>query len=211
MQVYICDVQAQEEGHTYGKWLHLPLSSDELIREKNSILSVGEYLNDSKSHQKIAVSDIDGFPFEYYEEISLETLNYTARKLSTLSSEKITAIKLILQNNIVDNIEAALQLQSNMICTSEDNMENVAKSHIKQSYDLKSMMGKMSKYFDYKALAHDLENGGDYYRDTQGLIWRYNSENYMLFLGIKAFKSSSIIFINGGLILILGYLLASGK
>ncbi len=211
MQVYISDIQAQEEGHDYGKWLPLPLSSDELLKEKNSILAVGEYLNDSKNHQKIAITDIDGFPFEYYEGISLETLNHTAHKLSKLSAENITAIKLILQNNIVDNIEAALQLQSNMICTAENNMENVAKNHIKQSYNLKSMMGRMSKYFDYKALAHDLENGGEYHRDTQGIIWRYNSENYMLFLGIKAFKSSSIMFINGGLILILGYLLVSGK
>jgi antirestriction protein len=211
MQVYISDIQAEEEGHSYGKWLPLPLSSDELMREKNSLLAVGEYLNSSKNHQKIAVADIEGFPFEYYEGISLETLNHTAHKLSKLSTENITAIRLILQNNIVDNIEAALQLQNNMICTAENDMENVAKNHIKQSYNLKSMMGKMSKYFDYKALAHDLENGGEYYRDTQGIIWRYNSENYMLFLGLKAFKSSSIMFINGGLILILGYLLASGK
>jgi len=211
MQVYISDIQAQEEGRDYGKWLQLPLSSDELLKEKNSILAVGEYLNNSKNHQKIAITDIDGFPFEYYDGISLETLNDTARKLSKLTIENITAIKLILQNSIVDNIEAALELQSNMICTTENDMENVAKNHIKQGYDLKSMMGKMSKYFDYKALAQDLENGGEYYRDTQGVIWRYNSENYMLFLGLKAFKSSSIMFINGGLIFILGYLLVSGK
>ena len=60
-----------------------------------------------------------------------------------------------------------------MICTGEDNMEDIAYSYIEESEALQGMAESLQGYFDYEALGRDMEIEGSYFRDDENILWEF--------------------------------------
>ena len=104
---------------------------------------------------------------------SLTKLNEIAHKMDSLEMQERTAVKLMLENYIVNSIDEAIKNIDNMICIGEDNMENVAYSYLEESGALQGMAKSLQGYFDYEALGRDMEINSSYYEDEEGTLWNF--------------------------------------
>jgi len=114
-------------------------------------------------HEEYFISDFecDYLKIDKYDD--LEALNETAHKMENLEMQEKTAVKLMLENYIVNSIDEAIENLDNMICTGESKME--------ESGVLQNMPESLQGYFDYEALGRDMEIEGSYFRNYEGIFW----------------------------------------
>jgi len=174
MRVYITDLEAYNNGHLVGSWYELPMSQEELAQAIQNELEIGQKIcKHTHLHEEYFISDFECDYMKIGEYDSLETLNETAQKMENLLMQEKTAVKLMLENSIVNSIEDAIENLDNMICTGETKMEDIAYNYIEESGVLQNMPESLQGYFDYEALGRDMEIEGSYFRDDERIFWEY--------------------------------------
>jgi len=174
MRVYITDLEAYNNGHLVGAWYELPMSEDLLAESIENELQKGrDVCNSAHYHEEYFSTDYECDYMKIDEYESLTKLNEIAQKMESLEMQEKTAVMLMLENNIVNSIDEAIENIDNMICTDEEKIEDVAYSYIEESGALQGMAENLQGYFDYKALGRDIEIEGCYFRDEENILWEF--------------------------------------
>ncbi len=174
MKVYITDLEAYNNGHLVGAWYELPMNENLLAESIENELQKGKNICNSTHHHEeyfITDSECDYMKIDEYE--SLTKLNEIAQKMNSFEIQERTAVKLMLENYILNSIDEAIENIDNMICTGEDNMEDVAYNYIEESGALQGMAESLQGYFDYDGLGRDMELEGSYFRDGANVLWEF--------------------------------------
>ena len=93
--------------------------------------------------------------------------------MESLEGQEKTAVKLMLENYIVNSIDEAIENLDSMICTGESKMEDIAYNYIEESGALQNLPESLQGYFDYEALGRDMEIERSYFRDGNNILWEY--------------------------------------
>jgi len=174
MRVYITDLEAYNNGHLVGEWYTLPMSSDELAEAIENELYKGKQICESDHHhEEYFITDYECDYMKIDEYADLERLNVIAEDMDRLDEHEQTAVKLLLENYVVSDIEEAIENIDNIHCTGETKMEDVAYNYIEETGALKDMPESLQFYFDYESLGKDMEINGSFYTDENGNIWEY--------------------------------------
>jgi antirestriction protein len=174
MRVYITDLEAYNNGHLVGSWYELPMAEDELTQAIQNELQKGQKVCEHiHNHEEYFISDFECDYLKIDEYDSLTALNETAQKMENLEMQEKTAVKLMLENYIVNSIDEAIENLDNMFCTGESKMEDIAYNFIEESGALQNLPESLQGYFDYEALGRDMEIEGSYFRDDEGIFWEY--------------------------------------
>jgi len=174
MRVYITDLEAYNNGHLVGSWYELPMSEEELAQAIQNELQKGQQVcKHTHTHEEYFISDFECNYMQIGEYDSLDELNEIAQKMEELESNEKMAVKLMLENYIVNSIDEAIENLDSLICTGKSNMEDIAYNYIEESGLLQRMPENLQGYFDYEAFGRDMEINGSYFRDDEGIFWEY--------------------------------------
>jgi len=174
MKVYITDLEAYNNGHLVGSWYQLPMNEDLLAEAiENELYKGKQVCNSDHHHEEHFITDYECDYMEIGEYDSLTTLNQIAEKMEALDEDQKTAINLMLEAGVVNDIDDAIEHIDDMICTGESKMEDIAYNYIEETGSLSSMPKSLQFYFDYEAFGRDLEINGSYFEDEDGIIWEY--------------------------------------
>jgi len=174
MRVYITDLEAYNSGHLVGAWYELPMNEDLLAESIENELQKGKSIcNSTHHHEEYFITDYECDYMEIDEYESLTKLNEIAQKMDSLEMQERTAVKLMLENYIVNSIDEAIENIDNLICTGEDKMEDVAYNYIEESGTLQGITESLQGYFDYEALGRDMEIEGNYFMDDENILWEF--------------------------------------
>ena len=174
MKIYITDLEAYNNGHLVGAWYTLPMSEEELAKAVVNELQKGEELcNTHNSHEEYFITDYecDYMKIEQYD--SIYKLNDIAQQIEALTQKEVSAVKIMLDNYIVNDIKDAIENIDNMICTNELKMEDIAYNYLQESGVMKNLSESLHRYFDYEAFGRDMQMDGNYYMDDEEIIWEY--------------------------------------
>ncbi|QOP45543.1 antirestriction protein ArdA [Sulfurimonas paralvinellae] len=174
MRVYITDLEAYNNGRLVGSWYELPMNKDELTQAIQNELQKGQQVCEhAHTHEEYFISDFEYDYMKIDEYDSLDELNEIAQKIEKLDESEKMAVKMMVENHIVNSIDEAIENLENMICTGENSMEDIAYNYIEESGLLQRMPENLQGYFDYEALGRDMEIEGNYFRDENNILWEY--------------------------------------
>jgi len=174
MRVYITDIEAYNNGHLVGEWYELPMSDEGLQMAIAEVLQNGqEVCENMHIHEEYFITDYECDYMKIDEYSSLSNLNEIAQKMSELDEDQQTAVKLLLEANVVNDLYKAIENIENIYCTGETKMEDVAYNYIQGTGALQNMPESLQYYFDYEKLGRDMEINGSYYVDENDFIWEY--------------------------------------
>ncbi len=174
MKVYITDLEAYNSGNLVGNWYELPMNEDLLAESIEYELQRGREISGSEYyHEEYFITDFECSYMEINEYDSLTKLNEIAQKMEELEEYEVKAVKLLLENNIFDAIDSAIENVENLICTHETSYEDVAFNYIEETGALQNMPESLQYYFDYKSLGRDMGINGYYFEDDENILWEY--------------------------------------
>ena len=175
MRVYITDL---ESFHSFliGEWLELGIDEDELRQTIKRILKKGEEAcKDGSIHEEYFLTDWEGEEFfhvgEYTNVFKLNEEVARFEELSLDGSQK-RCVSFLLTNNIVSNLDEALEKYEDVLINEDMSFLDLAYQIVEEQYNLDELPQFVSNYFDYEALARDLELEG-FYHEIDGDIFYY--------------------------------------
>jgi len=105
-----------------------------------------------------------------------ESVHYAyeiAEKIAEFDEEQITALKLMLEAGVVNDLDDAIEHLEDMVCTGESKMEDIAYNFIEETGAISALGASLQCYFDYEALGRDMEINGSYYEADDGVLWEF--------------------------------------
>ena len=172
MKIAVEEWELYNNGILLCKWFDTETDTQEEIEA---------YIKEVKKKAGLNADDIEAFIADFEGETLGEDLSdasiYEAyeiqEKIDTLDEHSIAAVKLIIENDIYSDIDDAIGHAEDMIYTGCSSMEEVAKNYIDEAGALQCLPEELRYYFDYEALARDMEINGSFYEDENGNIWEY--------------------------------------
>ena len=161
LSVYIANLAEYVKGNLVGDWISLPIEENDW---KDFLKTIG-------NPEEIAIHDyennlgLDGLKIGEY--MSLKELNELAERIESIIPHEVNIFNALYE--ALGDFEYALDcLESNDYTFYEDmTMEEVAREHIEDCYDIPSYLGN---YIDYKAFAYDMRYDG-YCETAYGVIY----------------------------------------
>ena len=149
--------------------------------ETDTIEEIAEYVAKAKAAHNLNSDDLEMFIADVEgEHVGLikgdESVNYVyevAEKIAELEEDQITAIKLMLEAGVVNDLDDAIEHLEDMVCTGERKMEDVAYNYIQDTDALSALSERLQGYFDYEAFGRDMELEGSYFEADDGVLWEY--------------------------------------
>lgn len=174
MKVAVEEWELYNNGILLCKWFDTETDTQE---------EVAEYVAQVKTAYKLNSNDLEMFIADVEDDATGlikgdESLYYAykvAEKISEFEDEQLTALKLMLQNGVVSDLDEAIEHLDDMICTGEKKMEDVAYNYVHDVGLLASLEEHLQGCFDYEALGEDMEINGTYFEDEEGILWEYIS------------------------------------
>ena len=174
MKVAVEEWELYNNGILLCKWFDTETDTMEEIAEYVSKAKAAHNLNSDDLEMFIA--DVEG------EHVGLikgdESVNYAyevAEKIAEFEEDQITAIKLMLEAGVVNDLDDAIEHLEDMVCTGESKMEDIAYNYIQETGAISALGESLQCYFDYEALGRDMEINGSYYEADDGVLWEYVS------------------------------------
>ena len=179
MKVFITDLAAYNNMELIGKWVELGIEQEELSQTIKEILEWGEKVcKDGSIHEEYFISDVDfngEEPFEKVEEYTnVYKLNEEVARFEELdlddSSKK--CVSFLIEQNIVSILDEALEKYEDCLIYQDMSFLDLAYQIVEEQYNLDDLPQFIANYFDYEALARDLELEG-FYHEMDGDIFYY--------------------------------------
>jgi antirestriction protein len=176
MRVYITDLSAYNQGFLVGEWIELEIDEDELNQSIKRILKLGEEAcDDGDIHEEYLLTDWEGEEFFQVEEYTdVYELNKEVARFNELDlddSQK-KCVSFLMSENIVLNLDDAIDKSEEVIIYEDFDFEKLSYQIADEIYCLDNYPQFVSNYFDYEALARDLELEG-FYHEIDGDIFYY--------------------------------------
>lgn len=172
MEIYITDLAAYNNGHLIGEWVSLPMDEDDLNFKVAEILSLGAEVCGDTEHEEIFFTDNECDYMEIGEYGNIYHLNEIAAKMERMNDHFKKMTKFLLSNNLVSNLNEAIEEVENVIIHENATMEDIAYEYVNECYDLDSLPSIISNNIDYKSIARDMEIEGSYF-EVDGDIYEY--------------------------------------
>lgn len=174
MKVAVEEWELYNNGILLCKWFDTEADTQE---------EVAEYVAQAKAAYKLNSNDLEMFIADVEDDATGlikgdESLCYAyevTQKIITLQEQERIALKLMLQNGVVSDLDEAIEHLNDMICTGERKMEDVAYNYVHDTGLLANLEERLQCYFDYEALGRDMELEGSYFEDEEGILWEYVS------------------------------------
>lgn len=175
MRVYITDLAAYTQAFLIGKWVSLPMEEDELSQTIKEILIWGEEAcSDENIHEEYFLTDWEGEEFfqvgEYTNVFKLNEEVAHFKELDLDDNQK-KCVSFLIENNIVSNLDEALEKYEDVFIYEDMSFLDLAYQIVEEQYNLDELPQFVANYFDYDALARDLQL--DQYTEINGDIFYY--------------------------------------
>jgi len=169
MKIYITDLEAYNNGHLVGQWVTLPLGEDSLCELNEEVLYQGrKACEDEHHHEETFITDWECDYMDIEEYSDIYKLNEIAEQMESFDDDEIIAIKLLMENGVVSNLDEAIEKRDEIHNTGETRMEDVAYNY---ANDCMEIPKHLEFYIDYEKMGNDMEIEGSYYEDENGTIW----------------------------------------
>ncbi|PLX21866.1 hypothetical protein C0584_01325 [Candidatus Parcubacteria bacterium] len=144
---------------------------------------IAAFVAEAKTAYKLNSNDLEMFIADVEDDATGlikgdESLCYAyevTQKIIDLEEHERTALKLMLQNGVVNDLDEAIEHLEDIRCTGERKMEDVAYNYIQETGAISALGERLQGYFDYEALGRDMEINGTYLEDEEGILWEYVS------------------------------------
>ena len=174
LKIYITDLAAYNSGYLIGEWVNLPIKKEELKVSIKKILKQGEEACKYGSHEEFFITDYEWKDVTIFSVNEYENPYLLNEKLSLLE-EKVNSVqyknvKILLENELVENFEDAIENVDNLIIYENSTMTDVAKQYIEESVDLNGYHSLIVNHIDYEGMGRDLEIQGSYFKDGSDIF-----------------------------------------
>lgn len=159
IRVYLTNLAKYNEGRLVGKWIDLPLDTEELKKEVQAVLG---------SDEEYFITDYEA-PFSVHEYENLRELNDFAEKLDELTESDQKKI-LYLIENIGCEKDYALDHYEDVTFYSGMSLLEVAEELVDDGI-FGDIPESIQGYIDYNKIAKDLEMDG--YHETEDGTFHY--------------------------------------
>jgi len=163
MRIYITDLAAYNQGHLIGEWVTLPMSQEELTSKVDAILNEGAVVCEEQKHEEIFITDYECDYISINEYDNIQKLNEMAEQIETLSESDIKAIGFLLENNLVNSFEEAMERYEDVRVHEDATLEDIAYDYVNECYNLEDMPSIIANNIDYEKIAREFEIEGNYY------------------------------------------------
>ena len=175
MRVYITDLSAYNQGFLIGEWIELGIDEDELNQSIKRILKMGgEACKDGSIHEEYFLTDWEGEEFfQVGENTNVYELNEEVARFNELeddSSKK--CVSFLMSEKIVSDLDDAIEKSAEVVIYENCDFSELSQQIADEIYCLDDYPEFVSNYFDYDALARDLELEG-FYHEMDGDIFYY--------------------------------------
>ena len=175
MDVFLTDM-ASFHSYLIGEWISLPMEEDELSQTIKRILKKGEEAcADGSIHEEYFLTDWEGEEFfQVGEYTNVFKLNEEVAHFNELDLEdyQIKSVKFLMKSSIVSNLDEAIEKMEETVLYEETSFLDLAYQIVEEQYNLDDLPQFIANYFDYEALARDLELEG-FYHEIDGDIFYY--------------------------------------
>lgn len=175
MRVYITDLAAYNQAFLIGRWVELPMVETELQGTIEEILKDGEEAcKDGSIHEEYFLSDWECE--EFFQEVGEYTnvygLNSEVVQFNELCLDEYQkkSVKFLMSSNICSNLDGAIEKLDEVVIYEDFDFEKLSYQIADEIYCLDDYPQFVSNYFDYEALARDLELEG-FYHEMDGDIF----------------------------------------
>ena len=172
MTIYITDLGAYNQGYLIGEHISLPMDEDDLKSKIDEILSIGAKACGDTEHEEIFITSFECDFMEIGEYDDPYKLNEIAQKMERMNDHFKKITKFLLSNNLVSNLNEAIEEAENVIIHENTTMEDISYEYVNECYDLDSLPSIISNNIDYKSIARDMEIEGRYF-EVDGDIYEY--------------------------------------
>ncbi len=163
MRIYITDLAAYNQGHLIGEWITLPMSEEELNSKIEAILNKGAVVCEEQEHEEIFITDYECDYISINEYDNIHKLNEIAEQTDSLNEYDIKAIGFLMENNLVNSFEDAMERYEDVRVHEDSTLEDVAYDYVNECYNLEDMPSIIVNNIDYEKIARELEIEGNYY------------------------------------------------
>lgn len=163
MEIYITDLAAYNAGHLIGNWIVLPMNTDELQAKMTEILTIGAEACGDGEHEEIFITDYECEFMRINEYDSIEKLNEIAEAVEGLGEHELKAIRFLIENNLVNGFEEALEKYEEVIIHEGCTMEDIAYDFVNECYNIDSIPSIIANNIDYEKIGRELEMDGRYF------------------------------------------------
>lgn len=167
MRVYITDLSAYNNGHLIGSYFELPMSVEDLSKGINDVLANGSKVCNDGIHEEWFITDHEGFPMSVGEYSDVFKLNEIAEKMEGLDDREIKIVEFLLGDNIVKDIDEAIEHIEDIVLYEDTTMEDIAEEYVNNSIDIDSLPELVRYHIDYEGIGRDLRLNGNYYEDKE--------------------------------------------
>lgn len=172
MEIYITDLAAYNAGHLIGEWVALPMDEDDLKAKITEILSTGAKVCGDGEHEELFITDYECQFMRLNEYDNIEKLNEIAEAVDGLQEHELKAIRFLMDNNLVNDLEEAIERYENVIIHEDATMEDLAYEFVNECYNLDSLPSIIANNIDYEAIGREMEMDGRYFEED-GDIYEY--------------------------------------
>lgn len=172
MEIYITDLAAYNAGHLIGEWVALPMDEDDLRAKIREILSTGTEVCGDGEHEELFITDYECEFMRINEYDSIEKLNKIAEAVEGLQEHELKAIRFLMDNNLVNGFEEAIERYDEVIIYEGCTMEDIAYDFVNECYNLDSLPSIIANNIDYEAIGREMEMDGRYFEED-GDIYEY--------------------------------------
>ena len=171
---YITDLSAYNQGFLIGEWVELGIDEEELNQIINKIFRLGEEACGDENHEEYFLTDWDTDFLEVGEYSNIYELNREVARFNELNLEEyqIKSVKFLMNSNICSKLDEALEKLDELVIYEDCDFEGLAFQIADEIYCINDYPEFVSNYFDYTALARNLEVEG-FYHEMDGDIFYY--------------------------------------
>lgn len=172
MEIYITDLAAYNNAHLIGTWVSLPMDEEELQAKITEILAIGAEVCGDGEHEEIFITDFECDFMRINEYDSIQTLNEIAEAVEGLGEHELKAIRFLMDNNLVNGFEEAMERYEDVVIHENATMEDIAYDFVNECYNLDSLPSIIANNIDYEAIGREMGMDGRYFEE-EGDIYEY--------------------------------------
>lgn len=155
-KIFVTNLGKYNEGELIGKWVTLPITSDELDE-------VLEEIGINEQYEEVFITDsetdIEGFEIGEYD--GIEELSDMVEEYENLDESQRICVQAMLEEGYT--FEDAMDRYENCIIYYDCNdMEDVAYRYIEETGMLYGIPENIANYFDYEAFGRDMSFEGQF-------------------------------------------------
>lgn len=157
-RIYVACLACYNAGKLKGEWIDADQDADAVHAEIQKMLA-------NCGHEEAAIHDHEGFQGIQADKLSIEQVANAAAAIDEHGEAFIAAFL----NDPYSGVEEAKQTVEENYLGCHDSLEDWAEEYLTDSGALADAPKLLTQYFDFKAYAHDCEQGGD--------VWTHQGED----------------------------------